>query len=310
MIVAKNIRLFTLNRDSITVSWDIDNTTEDLADYTIYVLRSQFDAGPYEVVSPGIAASSSDTFVDTGVNLLSKYRLYHYRVRVSFVSGSKVTSTDYGNAPIEKVLAGENPGSVILEALPDLEALEAIRRFDLVAKEYIGRKVLALSRKTTGTRCTVCWDALKRRKTRSDCRNCFNTGVVGGYFAPQQTYAVKPPTNVASQLSGIFELEVHDCIMWISSMPRLKPRDLIVDAENKRWRVVAVRRSEKLWALTRQTIQMREISKDQAEFHIPLSSWDVNRLSSSPLRQFIRASDIDSFRRAEQEIGQVYGDGT
>lgn len=310
MLVAKNIRLFTLSRDSMTVSWEIENTTEDLSNCTVYVLRSQFDAGPYEIVSPAIPATDSDTFTDTGVNLHSKYRLYHYRIRLSFVDSGVTTTTDFGNAPPHKVLAGENPGSVILEALPDLEALEAIRRFDLTAKEYIGRKVLVLSRKTTGTRCTNCWDALKRRKTKSDCRSCFNTGVVGGYFSPQQTYAVKPPTNTASQLAGIFELEVHDCIMWISSMPRLKPRDLVVDAENKRWRVIAVRRSEKLWALTRQTIQMRELSKDQAEFHIPLSSWDVNRLSSSPLRQFIRANDIDSFRRAEQEIGQVYGDGT
>ena len=310
MIVAKNIRLFTLNRDSMTVSWEIENTTEDLNNCTIFVLRSQFDAGPYEIVSPAIPAAQASTFTDTGVNLFSKYRLYHYRIRVSLTDSGTTTTVDFGNAPPQKVLAGESPGSVVLEALPDLEALEAIRRFDLTAREYIGRKVLVLSRKTTGSRCSVCWDHLKRRKTRSDCRSCFNTGVVGGYFAPQQTFAVKPPTNVASQLSGIFELEVHDCIMWISSMPRLKPRDLVVDAENKRWRVIAIRRSEKLWALTRQTVQMRELSKDQAEFHIPLNSWDVDRLSASPLRQFIRASDIDSFRRAEQAIGKVYGDGS
>lgn len=310
MIVARNIRVFTLSRDSLTISWEVESSAEDLSNCTVNVLRAQFDAGPYEVVSPNISAAATNTFQDTGVNLFSKYRQYHYRVRLTYTDGGTTTVTEFGNAPPEKVLAGESPGSAILEALPDLEALEAIRRFDLTAKEYIGRKVLVMSRKTMGARCSVCWDQLKRRRTRSDCRNCYSTGIVGGYYSPQQTFAVKPPTSVASQLSGIFELEVHDCIMWISSMPRVKPRDLVIDAENRRWRVVAIQRSEKLWALTRQTIQMRELSKDQAEYHIPVSSWDVNRLSSSPLRQFIRANDIDSFRRAEQQIGKVFGDGS
>ena len=309
MIVAKNIRVFTLDRDSMTVSWEIENTTETLGDYTIYVLRAQSDAGPFEPVSPAITASATDTFLDTGVNLYSKHRIYHYRVRVQLTSDAS-SYVDFGNKPFRDALAGKSPGSVVLEALPDLEALEAIRRFDLTAREYIGRKVLVLSRRTTGTRCTDCWDPLKRRKTRSDCKTCFSTGVVGGYYPPKQTFAVKPPIQVASQLSGIFELQVTDCVMWISSMPRVKPRDLIIDADGRRWRAVAIRRSEKLWALTRQTVQLREISKDQAEYDVPISSWDVDQLSSSPLRQFIKANDIDSFRRAEQDIGKTYKDGS
>ena len=308
MIIVKNIRIFTLDRDSLTVSWEIKNTTESLGDYAISVLRSQSDSGPYTIVSPSIAAAATDTFLDTGVNLYSKHRIYHYRVRVTKTASGAYT--DFGSSPPEVALAGNSPGSVILEALPDLEALEAIRRFDLTAKEYIGRKVLALSRRTTGSRCTDCWDALKRRKTKSSCKTCFNTGITGGYFYPQQTYAVKPPGQVASQLSSVFELQVNDVIMWISSMPRLKPRDLIIDADGKRWRVIGVRKSEKLWALTRQTVQVRELSKDQVEFDIPINSWEIDQLNASPLRQYIKANDIDSFRRAEQSIGKYYKDGT
>jgi hypothetical protein len=306
MIAAKNIRVFTLSRDSLTVSWEIENTSESLSDYTIYILRSQSEAGPFEVVSPAISASATDSFVDTGVNLYSKFRAYFYRVRVKLTSGDSYT--DFGSSSIQEVLKGEAAGSVSLGGLPDLEALEAIRRFDLAAKEYIGRKVLVLTRRTTGTRCSDCWDALKRRRTRSDCRTCYATGVVGGYYAPKQTFAVKPPTQNAAQLTGLFELEINDCIMWISSTPRVKPRDLVIDADGKRWRAVAVRRSEKLWSLTRQTVQLREISKDQVDYNIGVSSWDVNQLTSSPLRQFIRANDIDSFRKAEQDIGEAFRD--
>jgi len=305
VIAAKNIRVFTLSRDSLTVSWEIENTTESLSDYTIYVLRSQSEAGPFQVVSPAISASSTDSFVDTGVNLYSKFRAYFYRIRVSASGGSSV---DFGSSSIQDALSDKPVGSVTLGALPDLEALEAIRRFDLTAKEFIGRKVLVLSRRTTGTRCTDCWDPLKRRKTRSDCKTCYSTGIVGGYYAPKQTHAVRPPTQNASQLTSLFEMEVNDCIMWISSTPRVKPRDLVIDADGRRWRAVAIRRSEKLWSLTRQTVQLREISKDQVDYNIGVNTWDVDQLSSSPLRQFIRANDIDSFRKAEQDIGEVYRD--
>lgn len=306
MIAAKNIRVFTLDRDSLTISWEIENTTESLSDYTIYVLRSQSEAGPFKVVSPAITASSTDSFVDTGVNLYSKLRAYFYRIRVKLTSGSDYT--DFGSSSIQDALKGNPVGSAALGALPDLEALEAIRRFDLAAREYIGRKVLVLNRRTTGTRCSDCWDSLKRRKTRSDCRTCYSTGIVGGYYAPKQTFAVRPPTQDASQLTSLFELEINDCVMWISSSPRVKPRDLVIDADGRRWRVIAIRRSEKLWSLTRQTVQLREISKDQVDYNIGVDTWDVNQLTSSPLRQFIRANDIDSFRKAEQDIGQAYRD--
>ena len=131
---------------------------------------------------------------------------------------------------------------------------------------------------------------------------------MGGYYAPKQAYAVRPPIQVASQLTSLFELEVTDCIMWISSSPRVKSRDLVIDADGKRWRVISIRRSEKLWSLTRQTVQLREISKDQVDYDIGISTWEVNQLTSSPLRQFIKANDIDSFRKAEQDIGEAYRD--
>lgn len=308
MIAAKNIHVFTLSRDSITVSWDIENTTESLSSYTIYVLRAESETGPFNVVSPAITASATDSFVDTGVNLYSKLRAYFYRVRVKLTSSSEGEHTDFGSASIADTIAGKSVGSATLGGLPDLEALEAIRRFDLAAKEYIGRKVLVLTRRTTGTRCSDCWDYLKRRRTRSDCKTCYSTGIVGGYYPPKQTFAVKPPTQVASQLTSLFELEVNDCVMWISSTPRVKPRDLVIDADGKRWRAISIRRSEKLWSLTRQTVQLREISKDQVDYDVGITSWQVGQMTSSPLRQFIRANDIDSFRKAEQDIGEAYRD--
>jgi len=301
MLVVKNITVWTLDRDSLTVSWDYEQTAEDLTSYTIAILRSGAEAGGYSQVSQEMIAGDTSTFEDSGVNLHSKWREYFYRIRVT-QAGTGATQ-EYGSRPVKEVMEGKDPGGVVMEAMPDLDALESIRRFDVVAKEYAGRRVLVLSERTLGTRCSNCWDHVKRRKKFSDCKTCYGTGVIGGYYRPQECYAVKPPTQERSQPTALFEMQVNDVVMWFSSKPRIKPRDLVVDSDGRRWRAVAVRKSEKLWALTRQTVLLREITKDQVEFDIAITGWDVDSFTASPARQFIRATDIDSYKYAAASKG-------
>jgi hypothetical protein len=111
--------------------------------------------------------------------------------------------------------------------------------------------------------------------------------------------------QVMSQLTPLFEMQPHDGMMWFSARPRLKPRDVVVSIDGNRWRVIAISRSEKGWALTRQTVQVRNITRDQVEYDIPIQQedWGVNSLTSSPLRQHIRATDIDSYYKAVQDLG-------
>ena len=304
MIVVRNIRAFTLDRDSVTVLWDYEDTHEDLADYTIAVLRSEAQAGEYEVVSQEMACDGVENFEDSGVILLSKWRDYHFRLRVTrTATGSTRT---YGSTPYEKVLSeGVDPGGIVLEAPQDLVAIEASRRFDLVLREFTGRRVLMLPGRSHGTRCPNCWDNLKRRRTTANCKTCYGNGVQGGYYRPQETFATKVPHAEMAQLTSLFEMQPHDVLMWFGSRPRLKSRDLVIDTEGRRWRVQQVQRSEKLWALTRQTVQLRMISRDQVEYDIPISpeDWAVDSASASPPRNFLNATDITSYYEGVRELG-------
>ena len=298
MVIVKDIRVYTITRDSLTISWEYKDTTESLDEYTAQVFRSESEVGPFSAVSTKLNAQSNSYFYDTSVNLYNKYRDYHYRVRAE-----KITTGDYqeyGSTHPDKVIAGEPVGAVVLEAFPDLDAIEAIRRFDLTLQEYIGRKVLVLNSRTTGTRCTNCWDNLKRRRTISDCLTCYGVGIVGGYYSPQKTYACKPPESMKNQVTGIFEMQPTDIVMWFSSRPRLKPRDLII-AEGRRFRVIGLQRSEKLWSLTRQTVQVRELTKDQIEYRISITGWGEDSFSASPRRQFAKSTDIDSYYKFQNE---------
>jgi len=299
MISLRNIRVYTIVRESLTVSWDFIPTSESLSDYTVQVIRSESDAGPFITVSNKLNAAEHTLFEDTSVNLHSKFRDYHYRVRVENTSSSE--TQDYGSVNPDIVLRdGVSPGAAVLDALPDLEALEAIRRFDLTLREYIGRKILVLNTRTTGTRCTNCWDALKRRRTKSDCMTCYGTGVVGGYYSPKLTYGCKPPESLRNQITAIFEMQPNDIVMWLSARPRVKPNDLII-ALDRRFKVIAIQRSEKLWALTRQTIQVREVTKDQIEYKITITGWSEDNYTASPERLFINATDINSYNKYKRE---------
>jgi hypothetical protein len=300
-LTVRNIRVYSTDRDAITVTWEIAPTTVDLSQYTVSVLRSESHAGPYNRVSMEMVASDVYDFQDRAANILSKWREFYYRIRLTETATNK--TWEFGSEEPRKVLEGADPGGVTMEPPPDLIALEAIRRFDHVVREYAGRRVIVMVERTWGQRCPDCWDALKRRSTKSRCMTCFDTGINGGYFQPMEAFAMKPPHKVMTHLTPVFELQAHDAVMWFSSRPRLKPRDIVIDVELRRWRVIAVHRSEKSWALTRQTVQVRMLSRDQVEYKIPLKDWDRDSVTAGAMRERIRATDIDSYNRAVAELG-------
>jgi len=300
MIQIANINVSTLSRESLTITWTVKSTAEDLDNYTLSIHRSQSQSGPYQRLTNDFLANSAYQYVDTGVNLFSKNREYYYRIRVLNTQTNE--SLFYGSAPPEDVLAGKSPKGAFLEAPLDLQALEAIRRNDLVLKEFTGRRVLFLKRKDTGTRCSVCWDAIKRRRTKSDCTSCYDTGIVGGYFSAQETFCSKASEQVVTRLTPIMELQPADVLLTFSSFPRIFPRDLII-ADDKRYRILGVQRAEKLWSVTHQVAQVRELSRDQVEYRLDVSGWNRNTFTASPSRQFINATSIESYNTKIQKLG-------
>ena len=302
--VVRNIRVYTLDRDYITIEWEVEPTTLDLTQYAVEVWRSESEGGQYQRVSLTMIAGDIFDFQDRAVNLLSKWRNFYYRIRV--INRNDTDSfMDFGSNAWRKVLAGEDPGGMCLEAPPDMFALESIRRFNLVLREYAGRRCLVSVEKTWGQRCPSCWDALKSRRSKSHCLTCFDTGLLGGFFQPMETWAMKPPHQVANHLTPLFELQVDDRVMWFPRYPRLKPRDIITTIDGDRFRVIRISRAEKAQSLTRQTVQVRRLSRDQVEYSLPIGrkDWDRNNLTVGAMREHIRATDIDSYYTATREKG-------
>ncbi len=296
----QNIRVYSTDRDAITIDWDIASTTEDLSTYTVFVLRSEAEAGPYNIISLPLNAADIYDFNDRGVNQISKWRKFYYRLRLVDSSNNE---TEFGSVdPARVAKDGVDPGGVSMDIPPDIEALESASRFRLVAEEYAGQRVLFLPLRTSGQRCTNCWDPLKRRVTKSNCRTCFKTGFTGGYLFPREGHIVSVPSGELNALTVLMTLQPNDIVRWVPLSPRLKPGDLMIDVQNRRWQVLSLQLPGKSGATTRQTVQLRELSRDQIEYAIPIN-WGEDNYSVMPHRQFVRATDIDSYHVAAQDYG-------
>lgn len=267
---------------SVLVRWYISPTSLDLSAVDVHIERAYSVSGPFDLVGI-VPASAVPEFTDPDIHLLSKHTTPFYRLR----AGDTVT------AP-----TGLGPPQ-------DIYGLEATNRFELILREFAGRRVLVLTKRTGGQRCPECWDALKNKVSRSNCKTCFATGFAGGFYSPRETWAMKPPSAVIAQLTQLIKLEPDDLAFWMSNTPTLSPGDCIVSAEGTRYRVLQNRPLEKAWSATRQTISARTLSRDQVEYDIPIPPdiWEVTSLTAGALREHIRAHNLEDHQATIQERG-------
>jgi len=270
MLEVTNIKVRSFDLDFLEVSWETGTFAEDILDFQFQVLRSEGPAGPFLPITDKFKDLYS--FRDLEANQLSSHREWYYKIRVT-----EVTSSDIQDYPL-------TINGVALEAAPDLEALEIANRMKLVLSEYTGRKVWIFPIKTFGQRCT-CFDQDTGRRTRSQCLTCFDVGVVGGFHTPVETYMQVDPSRESTRLAETGELHTTNTTARLASFPRLKPRDIVVEAENKRWRVHSVSSTEKLRAVVHQEVTLHLIPRSDIEYRLPVAV-DLDTLQPSPARQY------------------------
>jgi len=302
MIWLKNIQVYTVELDAVTVEWAVADTVRPLEDYTVSVWRSETVGGEFTQVSGEIDASAYNTFRDSSVNRLVSRRQHVYRLRVRRTSDDAVLF--FGSEDTKKVIdEGADPGGIALEARPDIYAAEAIRRFELTAQEFTGTRSLLLRRRTTGQYCPECWEYETGRSINDRCQTCWGAYRAGGYYKAQEFW----PTEMTSQddqpvLTRMFELEQQDVVVRVSSRTRVAPRDIVVYATGERWRVLMTKKHHRGGAAIWYLAHLRRIVPSDIEHQIPIT-WDADAYDAVPVRQHIRATDIESYRAAVQDKG-------
>jgi hypothetical protein len=294
-IEVRNVRVRSLSVDYVVVSWEIENTTEDVLDYTFQVLRSEAAMGPFDPIS----AEMEDRyiFVDNSVKVANAFRQSHYIIRVKRKSDNTVQ--DFG--PTDR------------EPAPDLVATEIRKHVNLLMREFVGRRCWVLPVRTFGQRCT-CYDTRLKQRTRSGCRLCYDTGFIRGYHHPIETWIQFDPSANANQQTNVGELQQQNTTMRLGYFPPVKPKDIVVEPENVRWRVVSTSSTQRLRAAVHQEVQVHRIPPTDSEYLIAIDMTtrevdscgrtevvDINNVQLSEERNFTNPHTLENFEREEYE---------
>lgn len=274
------VRSFSL--DWLEFTWEIDNTQLDPHSYDWFVERSESPEGPWDP----IAGPFQDRyrFIDNRVNLLHSWRNLYYRVKS--VEKADDTNVVYSSAA--------NQG-----AQPDLIAKEIQLLERTVMREFIGRLCYLFPVRTFGQYCPHCMDVGGKgstfRKLRSNCMTCYDTQFARGYMNPIEISVQFDPSPKTVQPQGTGETTQSNSSARMGNFPLVKPRDIIIEPENRRWRVVQVSSTERLRAKVHHELTLHEIVKGDIEFQLPIDVGDLRNLEPSPERNFTNPQNLEAF---------------
>lgn len=284
-----NLRVLSLSVDYNEVYWDVPDTLADVLDYTFQVLRSEAPMGPWEELSPEL--EDRYMFVDNIVKVGNIYRKWFYLLRVKHKESGLVT--EYG--PEQK------------EPVPDLIAEELRRHLGLLFSEFNGRRCWVFPARTMGQRCAECWNPRLQKRTTSGCRTCYDTGFVRGYHHPIEAWIQFDPVTKNEQASPQGRLQQTSTTAKMGAFPPIKPDDLIVEGENKRWKVRSVDETEHGRAPVLQNLGVHLLPTTDIEYLIPvILDDDLKNISFNPTRNYVNAQNLTNEPRREVDYDFVY----
>lgn len=266
-------RVRSLDVDRNEITWEVSSGTQDVLDFTFQVVRSESPEGPFDPITPEF--EDRYLYIDSRIPSGDKFRQLWYRIKLRHKATDTTTDT----------------ASFTNEADPDLVAAYIRRVEQAVFAQVTGRACWLFKRRTFGTRCPSCWDSTTGRRTRSSCLTCYDTGYLRGYLNPIEIYAQIDPS---AKTTSLMPQQKNQEVLTQARMtfyPNVSPEDVIVEAENKRWRVVTASQTERLRAPVHQELTLRQINNTDVEYKLPLNLDTALRdLQASPARMFVNAT--------------------
>lgn len=244
----------TLDIQSMTLLWEPEDSAEDpYANYQVQVQRSESARGPFEVISPWFRGWQR--FVDPNVPQGYRYRQAHYRLAWKNLETGETGETH----------------PVTLEPDTSPVALELRRHFQVLARQYEGRRCWVFPIRTRGRRCPHCYDSVQGQRVTDYCPNCFGTSFLGGYLHPIECFISIDPSGSGTQVSQSVNLQANNTTARMACSPTLKQDDLIVEKEGHRWRVMRTSTAEFERATIRQFLDLEEVLPTDIDMTVPLN---------------------------------------
>lgn len=286
MIKFANERVLSFELDYLDVLWEIEPTTEDIQEYQFFVERSEAEAGPWlQIAGPMVDIYR---FRDNATpQITTNARTLFYRV--------KAVHSPSGKIQYSRVFDQEGQIS--------LHAQEMVRLERVLFEEFVATKCWVFPRRTFGQKCPSCYDEVLEKVIDDACVTCWSTGFSGGYHYPIAFWAQLDSPEQTEQVT----LEDHRRVLYYTlrcgPSPALRPLDLVIDHQNRRFRVVSVSGTSRLGVTVRQETRLVQIQRGSIEDKIPLKV-DTATLRQFPERVF---SNPHSLEASEPDIGSIFG---
>ena len=271
------LKIRSLDLDFYELSWTVSNTLDDILDFEFEVQRSEAPAGPFASISKPF--QDRYLFIDNSRPVSHRYRNFFYRILIRHRASAAVSYSE---------IVSREPDA-------DLYAQAVRKDMQLLFREFIGRRCWVLPVRSFGQRCPSCWNASLQKRNKSGCITCYDTGFAKGYHSPIETWISIDPSANAEQNSSTGPTQQNNTTARFAYTPQVKPRDLIIEPENRRWRITSVTTTEQVRAPLHQEVQMHEIPDKDVEFAIPLVLDNALRdLWLSPSRNFTNPHNLES----------------
>jgi len=287
----ERLRVTSLDVDFHEVSWRLAATSVDILDYTFTVLRAESPEGPWDDLTGPF--EDRYAFVDNVLQVTHRWRQYQYLIRVT----EKATGDT------------QDFGPVAHEPEPDILATELRRHINVLMQGFAGRRCIVLPLRTFGQRCPNCWNNVLKKQMKSGCLLCYDTSFIRGYMHPIEAYIQIDPSSKSEQVTNVSKLQQDNTTMRMGYYPILKPGDVVVEAENIRWRVVSQNQTEHSRAAVHQEAQIHHIPEKDIEYAIPVRFDEpLKNMYFTPVRNFTMPQNFSNFETERMpDIFEMYG---
>lgn len=183
-----------------------------------------------------------------------------YRIDCTLPSGKSLTASDQ--------VKPQDPDRKMSQYLRKIQ-----RDFRLSLK-FNGTRVALLKKRRWGVRCLKCFDRRTKEVIRANCRECWGTGFIGGYWDPFITYGRSgiSATGSASPITPMQRMDAASCTFWLPDHPSLEGDDIVIRlADQRRFRVDQQIETQIQLHPAHQEVNCEMIPDDNILYRLPVS---------------------------------------
>jgi hypothetical protein len=149
---------------------------------------------------------------------------------------------------------------------------EAVRRNKFLLYQG-GERVKVFIRRSVGLRCGCNSDTHKQPS--SDCRDCYGTGIIGGYDGPYDIIIAPDDSERSISQSNRGRTVAHMYDSWTGPSPLLSQRDFIVKLNSERYAIGSIRMPTARGMQLQQHFPMSYIDEPDIRYLVPVINTSV-----------------------------------